>query len=259
MYKKFRLKNFKEEFLQEEKYKEYLQKGKNNYEKNKEEIKRKLENYLNYENELDGNKIIEEWFKDGEYDVFLSHSHQDEELAIAIAGILDEKFGLKVFIDSQVWGYVNDLLKDIDNKYCKKLKKENTYDYDKRNISTSHVHSMLNTAIAKMIDSCDNFFFLDSPSSLKYNSNIFQDLRDVTYSPYIKFEIEVSNYIRRKFPKNNNNNINFYLENVNNQPVISYQLLFEKFISLDYKTFSEISNSKPSEFLEEIYKLKEEI
>ena len=144
MYKKIRLKKFKEEFEKNDKnmHNEYLRKGKNIY-KDKEQIKNVLREFLNYEGELEGNKIIEEWFTSGKYDIFLSHSHKDEELAIAIAGMLNEKFGLKVFIDSQVWGYIYDLQKEIDDEYCKNEGKKNSYSYDKRNISTSHVHLML--------------------------------------------------------------------------------------------------------------------
>lgn len=61
MYKKIRLKNFKEEFEKDDKnrYNDYLRKGKNIY-KDKEQIKNVLREFLNYEGELEGNKIIEE-------------------------------------------------------------------------------------------------------------------------------------------------------------------------------------------------------
>lgn len=196
MYKKFRLKKFEEEFKKNDKsiYNRYLEKGKNIY-KDKEQIKIVLREFLNYEGELEGNKIIEEWFTSGKYDIFLSHSHKDEELAIAIAGMLNEKFGLKVFIDSQVWGYIYDLQKEIDDEYCKNEGKENSYSYDKRNISTSHVHLMLSNALRKMIDSCYFFFFLDSQNSLKY-VNINSE--DATFSPWINLEVEITNTIRIK-------------------------------------------------------------
>ena len=196
MYKKFRLKKFEEEFKKNDKsiYNRYLEKGKVIY-KDKEQIKNVLREFLNYEGELEANKIIEEWFRSGEYDIFLSHSHKDEELAIAIAGMLNEKFGLKVFIDSQVWGYIYDLQKEIDDEYCKNEGEKNSYSYNKRNVSTSHVHLMLSNALRKMIDSCDFFFFLDSQNSLKY-VNINSE--DATFSPWINLEVEITNTIRIK-------------------------------------------------------------
>ena len=58
------------------------------------------------------------WFPQIKADIFISHSHKDEDLALALAGWLKVSFGLTAFIDSCVWGYANDLLKMIDYKYC---------------------------------------------------------------------------------------------------------------------------------------------
>ena len=73
MYKKFRLKNFEEEFRKNDtvNYKKYLEIGKEIYENSENVIKKKLEEFLNYKGELDGNKIIEEWFCQGKFDIFL--------------------------------------------------------------------------------------------------------------------------------------------------------------------------------------------
>ena len=255
MYKKFRLKNFKEEFEKNDKssYDMYLKKGKDIY-KDKEQIKNVLREFLNYEGELEGNKIIEEWFTSGKYDIFLSHSHKDEELAIAIAGMLNEKFGLKVFIDSQVWGYIYDLQKEIDDEYCKNEGKENSYSYDKRNVSTSHVHLMLSNALRKMIDSCNFFFFLDSQNSLKY-VNINSE--DATFSPWINLEIEITNTIRIKKIEE----VKFFHENyVGNEDStlsIIYKPEFNNFITLEYEDIK-FARTK-EEFLNKLILNKEEV
>lgn len=144
MYQKFRLINFKMKDFDS-----YTEIGENFYsEKYKREINQNLDNFLNKEGDLEGNKIIENWFREEKFDIFLSHSHKDKELALGIAGFLNKEFKLKVFIDSQVWGYVDELLKKIDNKYCYQKNTE-TYNYQKRNISTAHVHLMLNNAFLK--------------------------------------------------------------------------------------------------------------
>ena len=256
MYKKIRLKKFKEEFEKNDKnmYNEYLRKGKNIY-KDKEQIKNVLREFLNYEGEVEGNKIIEEWFTSGKYDIFLSHSHKDEELAIAIAGMLNEKFGLKVFIDSQVWGYIYDLQKEIDDEYCKNEGKKNSYSYDKRNISTSHVHLMLSNALRKMIDSCDFFFFLDSQNSLKY-VNINSE--DATFSPWINLEVEITNTIRIK----NIEGIKFFDESdvVGNESLgipFIYRPEFYNFIHLKYEDIK--SARTKEEFLQKLIQNKEGI
>ncbi len=67
--------------------------------------------------------------------MFLSHSHKDEKSVIAFAGYLSS-LGIKAFVDSYIWGYSNDLLKEIDNEYCVFSRNENgsiaTYDYQKK-------------------------------------------------------------------------------------------------------------------------------
>lgn len=78
---------------------------------------------------------------------------------------LYDEFKLTAFVDSCVWGYCDDLLKQIDNEYCKK-KDGKTYDYELRNYTTSHVHMMLSTALIEMIDNTECIMFYNTPSSV---------------------------------------------------------------------------------------------
>lgn len=71
---------------------------------------------------------------------------------------LHDCFGLEAFIDSCSWGYCDDLLNKIDKKYCYDSKKK-TYDYHLRNYTTSHVHMMLSTALAEMMDNTECIIF----------------------------------------------------------------------------------------------------
>lgn len=105
-------------------------------------IDEKLDQFFRGTNIIDGKKLQENWFStDEQFDVFLSHSHKDENLAISLANFLYQKLNLKAFVDSCLWGYSNKLLKEIDNTYCK-IPNKSSYFYDKRNYSTSHVHIM---------------------------------------------------------------------------------------------------------------------
>ena len=71
MYQKFRLINFKMKDFDS-----YTEIGENFYsEKYKREINQNLDNFLNKEGDLEGNKIIENWFREEKFDIFLSHSH----------------------------------------------------------------------------------------------------------------------------------------------------------------------------------------
>lgn len=182
---------------------QYYEIGINVYEEYKREIKASLNKYLSVDGELKASEIEKDWFPSFKADVFLSHSHKDEKDAIALAGFL-KNAGLTVFIDSCVWGYANDLLRQIDNKYCgSKINSDGsikTYDYEKRNKSTAHIHMILNGALMKMMDSTECLIFLDTPNSLK--------TRDVcsvtTNSEWIYSELLMSKYLRKNCPSRKN-------------------------------------------------------
>lgn len=147
---------------------------------------------------IDGNQLINEWFPEIKADIFLSHSHQDEKLAIEFSAWIKKNFNLTVFIDSTVWKYSDDLLEIIDNEYCRN-KKSDTYNYKKRNLSTSHIHLILSTAITKMIDQCECLIFLNTPSSVSIK-NSFSEGGNLskTHSPWIYNELFISSIIRKQ-------------------------------------------------------------
>lgn len=132
-----------------------------------------------------GENFIDSWFPTDNYDVFLSYSHDDEELALLFAGFLKHQFGLKVFIDELFWGSADELLRKLDNKYCKKEK--GSYDYSKRNFTTTHVHAMLSTAIARTINNSEVVMFLNSEKSIYKVKDEVE--KDRTLSPWIYEEI----------------------------------------------------------------------
>ena len=139
----------------------YLTVGKQLYNQQKALVQKSLSSYLDPDGLLDGSKIEEDWFpqKDFSFDVFLSHSHKDEELMIALGGYLDKELGLKCFIDSQLWGYSEELQPKIDKACCRFNEVKKTWNYNDRNVSTSYVHNMLMVALTKMMDSTECFFF----------------------------------------------------------------------------------------------------
>jgi hypothetical protein len=171
---------------------DYYQAGKTIYDENKRTIKLELNKFLLPNGSLDGSKMQENWFPQVKADIFISHSHADENLAIRLAGWLYVEFGLKSFIDSCIWGYSNDLLKSIDDEYCQNSNGK-TYNYQKRNFSTSHVHMMLSTALTMMIDKTECIFFLNTPNSITASEVISR-----TKSPWIYSEIATSKMIRKK-------------------------------------------------------------
>lgn len=165
--------------------------------------------YIEEAEELEGDRIMQECFPNDikEYNIFLSHSHKDMRIALIIAGLLKSKYKIEVFIDSTVWLNYIDLLKCIDDYYCKSKEKikerydynsKEYYDYDIRNYSTSHINLMLMNSLNMMIDKCEVLFFLNTPNSISID-NIGQK----TNSPWIFSEIQTSKIIRKKIPNRN--------------------------------------------------------
>ena len=110
---------------------------------------------------VNGTQLQEEWFPvefpDMKFDVFISHSHADvSKSVLPLASWLYKHLGLRCFIDSLYWQYADDLLKKFDEYYAYNSQL-NTYDYQIRNYTTSHVHIMLSMALMKMMDKMFKF------------------------------------------------------------------------------------------------------
>ena len=157
-----------------------------------------LSNYMrDGTNILDANLIQNHLFPKVKNDIFLSHAHGDEDEVIKLAIILEKK-GLKVFVDSCVWGNAFTLLKAVDKKHCYNEEKNN-YNYDKRNYSTANIYIILNTALQRMIDSTELFIFLDTENStqkLTINQLIHEEKG--LSSPWIFSELSFAQQVRRK-------------------------------------------------------------
>lgn len=176
---------------------------------NKEEMKRKSDSLIDKgllsasiqksNEDLDGSKLSNEWFPSIHADIFISHSHKDEKLAIKLAAWLFQNFGLNCFIDSTVWGYSDELLKELDNHYCLNENGE-TYSYEKRNMTTSHVHMMLSTALNNMIDRSECLFFLNTKNSI-IDDKLDPEDSDQTYSPWLYNEISTFNIVEKRNPR----------------------------------------------------------
>jgi hypothetical protein len=217
----------------------FYEKGLIRFSKYKEQIETTLNNFAINEGILDGSAIQKNWFPQIKADIFISHAHSDSRTAIIFSEILQNCFNLTSFIDSCVWGYANDLLRLIDKKYCYNYD-DHTYDYKKRNFSTSHVHSMLSTALMMMIDNCECIFFLDTPNSVTAKGVI-----DRTQSPWIYSEINISRLIKRKFSRHQRKLQEFMLKSsVEASKRIEYELDKSHFIELTEEDFSKWLDQK---------------
>lgn len=188
MYKPFNLK------LSDNDFSEYITVGKEIHKKNKKLTSKVFDYFEDIKDVLVADKIMKDWFPKTNSHVFLSHSHKDEDLVIGLSGYLYNKFGLDSFIDSCIWGSSDDLLRAIDDKYCQS---GDYYSYSKRNRSTSHVHIMLSSAIARMIDNTECIIFVNTPNSISTENYI----RSQTYSPWIYLEILTTTIVEKRIPE----------------------------------------------------------
>lgn len=176
----------------------YYGKGADYLRSQKSKIEDNLMSFICESESIDGTSLQENWFPALKMDAFLSHSHKDEKLTVALAGWLHDECGVDSFVDSFIWGYADDLLEIMDNCYCVKSKTETntTYDYQLRNRTTSHVHMMLNVAIQNMIDRSECLLFVNTPNSMMVKNSMQGG--GTTLSPWIYSEIAFSQIVRHR-------------------------------------------------------------
>jgi hypothetical protein len=252
MYKGFNLNltNWDNEY-----YNTCLKFGRALYFENFNKVNKKVESFKNSDGSLNGSKMKANWFPTIDSNVFISHSHKDLDMALAFSGYLMDNFELKTFIDSCAWSFVDDLLKLIDQEYCYLDKKNNIFDYGKRNYSTSHAHMMLSTAILTMIDKTECLFFLNTPNSITPENVINQ-----TVSPWIYSEIVATQLIREKSAHDHRNVYkafsNSYTED--SFPDISYDVDLCHLTEINNNTLEDWMNNnhlKQDEALDYLYKI----
>ncbi|HHQ4809681.1 TPA: hypothetical protein ACSP29_004122, partial [Aeromonas veronii] len=161
----------------------------------KDRIVDKFNEVLLSNGKIDADKIIDEWFPAGEYHVFISHSHKDRELAEKFANWLYDKFRLTSFLDSHVWGYANNLLKELNEKYASNG--GDGYVYESAISNAAHVYLMLSTALTEAIDKSECLFFINTENTLENMKIEGGHEESRTASPWIMHELKMSAMIRR--------------------------------------------------------------
>ena len=174
---------------------------------------------------INGEKLRNFVFPTDKFNVFISHSHNDLEIAKLFAAWLEEKCGLSVFLDSFVWGSADGLLQEIDNLYCKQ--QNGLYSYHRRNYSTAHIHTMLSMSIMEIIRQSRAGVFIDSPHSLNLH-NLSDDNRAKTLSTWIYQEI----MFMRLFADKKSSTRMFSRENLNENFQIAHSVDLSDFTLL---------------------------
>lgn len=238
------------------------------FELRKNKLKKQNENSL-YEinkylvgkdNTIDASKIISCLYPQEKCDIFISHSHKDEN------DVLDLKFklellGLNVFVDSVVWGSSEKMLKSIDEEFC--ATRENSYNYNKRNRSTANVYLMLNSALQQMIDQCEVFIFLGTENTVSMKNSI--NNKENLMSPWIFSELSFSQSVRRTLPNSreelvaleeNKNNIVFdsaIMNFIYHTPMLDKKMHLSDFLKWSTHMFH--NGTRGSCTLDELYRV----
>ena len=138
--------------------------------------------------DIESEKIENVWFPNVPCHVFISHSHGDEELAVALAGLLKEEYGLDCFVDSVVWKHEDALFDILETKYNVDENGDPLNDKDISKANREFCVLLTNCALTKMIDKCDCILFLETKKAMPRLC--------MTYSPWIYSEISTANRIR---------------------------------------------------------------
>ncbi|MNV02709.1 hypothetical protein D3C71_929480 [compost metagenome] len=148
------------------------------------------------ENLLDAATIEEHLFKVEDADVFLAHAHRDHDQVVRLAVALQD-LGLKVFVDSCVWGDAYTLLSAVDEMYSVDTSKTNTYFYSKVTRTAANVYMILNVALQRMIDRCELFLFLETDAST-ITLQDYADKAEYVGSPWVFSELAFASTVARR-------------------------------------------------------------
>ena len=168
-------------------------------EEHNNELNNNIKSFKDEHGCLRADVIQANWFPSIDADVFISHSHNDLELAIAFSLWLEDSFGISSFVDSCVWECAYELLKLINNEYNLN-KRSQLYEYEGCMYAASHVYMILSRALASMIDRTECLFFLSTSNSLsnQYEEEVIDGEVAKTASPWIYSEIEMTRLIEKK-------------------------------------------------------------
>lgn len=153
------------------------------------------------------------------YDIFISHSHTEEDSAKDLAAYLNIRYGLKCFVDGFVWGNCDEnILRPLDEIWSWHPSKKESFSYEKRNYSTSLVHAMLSMALLEMIDKCECCIFIKPTTDF-----VVSGIEDRTTSPWIYEEIMMFNKVWKRNPERITRCTESFSAS-GSKPIVSYKL-----------------------------------
>lgn len=168
------------------------------YENDKSISLQKLRKIINSCNIIQSHEIKKLLLPSKHYDIFISHSHKDLELAKGLSNYLQLFFGVSCFIDSLYWGNIDELQEELNRMHLHKDEAtgKEYFDHQSTMEVAKHANMILASALTEMIDNCECVFFLNTDNSVIRGTEAIS--KNETYSPWIYHEVFTTSIIHRR-------------------------------------------------------------
>ena len=230
------------------------------YENDKSISLQNLRRIINSKDMLQASEIKKLLLPSKRYDIFISHSHKDLELAKGFANYLYLFFNVTCFIDSLYWGNIDELQNELNELHLTYdgVTKKSYYDYEKTLQVAKHADMILASALTEMIDNCECVFFLNTDNSVIRGTEAIS--KNETYSPWIYHEVFTTTIIQKKQRSKFNESYQFRDNAIKQIPDISYGLDLSGMTVLREEDIFEweikINSNKDKHPLDVLYNLK---
>lgn len=194
------------------------------YENDKSISLQKLRKIINSCNKIRAHEIKKLLLPSKRYDIFISHSHKDINLAKGLAGYLEKYCKVSCFIDSLYWSNIDELQEELNRMHLTmdRTAGKKTFNHKSTMEVAKHANMILASALTEMIDNCECVFFFNTDNSVIRGTEAIS--KNETYSPWIYHEVFTTTIIQKKQRSKFNESYQFRDNAIKQIPDISYGL-----------------------------------